>query len=121
MKKTILIIEDEPDLLQLATLRLEKSGYEVAAALNSKQAFDLIAEKTPDLILLDLLLSGERGEEICKRLKSDSKLKKIPIIIFSASACDISVKLEETQADDYIIKPFDTDELLGKIKKFIVK
>ncbi|MFA4889352.1 MAG: response regulator, partial [Candidatus Omnitrophota bacterium] len=73
----------------------------------------------PDLILLDLLLPGIQGEEICKKLKCDDRLKTIPVILFTASASDVSKVAKEVGADDYIMKPFEPEELLGKLKKFI--
>lgn len=119
MAKKILIVEDEVDILRLAKLRLEKAGYETLEATDNVRAMDMIIEKRPDLILLDLLLPGERGEELCKKLKSDEKLKSIPVILFTATARDITKKVRETGADDGILKPFEPEHLLKKIKKFI--
>ena len=72
-----------------------------------------------DLILLDLLLLGIRGEEFCKKLKGDANLKHISVILFTASAGDIPKLAKEIGADDYIMKPFEPEELLEKVKKFI--
>jgi two-component system, OmpR family, alkaline phosphatase synthesis response regulator PhoP len=119
MKNKILLIEDELDLVEVTKMRLEKSGYEVINALNSEEAFTFLRKDIPDLILLDLLLPGMQGEEICKNLKCDDRLKTIPIILFTASASDISKVAKEIGADDYIMKPFEPEELLGKVKKFI--
>ena len=119
MTNKILLIEDELDLVEVTKMRLEKSGYEVISALSGEKAFILLQKDIPDLILLDLLLPGIQGEEICKKLKCDDRLKTIPVILFTASASDVSKVAKEVGADDYIMKPFEPEELLGKLKKFI--
>jgi len=115
----ILLVEDELDLAEVTKMRLKKSGYEVIGALNAEEAFAFLQKNIPDLILLDLLLPGMQGEEVCKQLKSDARLKHIPVILFTASASDIPKMAKEIGADDYIMKPFEPEELLGKVKKYI--
>lgn len=119
MKKKVLIVEDEEDILYFVKIRLKEADYDVMTAKNTKTAMDLVAKHKPDLILLDLLLPGERGEEFCKRLKSDEELKKLPVILFTATAHKVAEKIKETGADDGIVKPFDHTALFKKIKKFI--
>lgn len=119
MTKKILIIDDEPDILRLAVLRLEASGYKLSDAPNSEKALVLLNQDIPDLILLDLLLPGMQGEEFCKKIKSDAKFKNIPIILFTANIMSISEITKEVGAQDYITKPFEPEELLYKIKKLI--
>ena len=119
MTNKILLIEDELDLAEVAKMRLKNSGYEVAHVTDAEKAFVLLQEDTPNLILLDLLLPGMQGEEVCKKLKCDNRLKAIPVILFTASASDIQKVAGEVGADDYILKPFESEELLSKIKKFI--
>ena len=121
MAKKILIVDDEPDILDLATVRLKKLGYEIIEAVDAEEALAILQKDTPDLILLDLLLSKMQGDELCKKLKSDDKFKNIPIILFTASAIRTSLpeKIKEMGADDCIMKPFEPEELLGKVKKFI--
>jgi len=119
MKKKILLIEDELDLVSVVRSRLENSGYEVLTVPSAEAALDLLQNSPVDLILLDLLLLGMRGEEFCKKVKSDAKLKHIPVILFTASASDVSKVAKEVGADDYIMKPFEPEDLLSKIKKFI--
>lgn len=119
MKKRILVIEDEKDIMYLARIRLQSAGYDILEAANIRDGMGLIADNKPDLILLDLLLPGGRGENLCKMLKSDTKLKKIPVILFTATAHKIDDKIKETGADDGILKPFDPDVLLKKINKLI--
>ena len=119
MTNKILLIEDELDLVEVTKMRLKKSGYEVISALSGEDAFAFLQKDTADLILLDLLLPDMRGEEICKKLKCDDRLKAIPVILFSASASDIPKVAKEVGADDYVTKPFEPEDLLGKVKKFI--
>lgn len=119
MRKKILIVDDEPDILRLTVIRLEGLGYEILQAIDSESALELLKKKRPDLILLDLLLPQMQGDELCKKLKSDIKFKDIPIILFTASIVRVPDKVKEIGAEDYIMKPFEPEELLYKIKKFI--
>lgn len=119
MAKKILIVDDEPDLLLMMSLRLQSAGYEAIKAASGEEALDVVKKTCPDLILLDLLLPKIQGEEVCKRVKADPKLKRIPIIVFTASITHIREKTEEMGADDYILKPFEPENLLFKIKKLI--
>ena len=121
MAKRILVVDDEPDILDVATIRLRHLGYEIIPAVDAEEALAILQNDIPDLILLDLLLPKMQGNELCRKLKSDDKFKKIPIILFTASAIRpfIFSKIEEIGADDCIFKPFEPEELLGKVKKFI--
>ena len=119
MTNKILLIEDELDLVEVTKMRLEESGYEVVTVPSGEAALDLMQNNPPDLILLDLLLLGMRGEEFCKKVKCNDRLKTIPVILFTASASDISKVAKEVGADDYIMKPFEPENLLSKVKKFI--
>ena len=118
--KKILIVDDEPDILKVVTFRVKKLEYEVVTATNGQEALDLIQKEEPDLILLDIELPVMNGYEVCQRVKTNEKLKHIPIIFLTASsASKIAEKVKEFNADDYLIKPFDSEELLKKIKNFI--
>jgi CheY-like chemotaxis protein len=121
MAKRVLVVDDEPDVLDLATVRLKKLGYEIIEAIDAEGALAILQNNTPDLILLDLLLPKMQGDEFCKKLKSDDKYKNIPIILFTASAIRTSLpeKIKEMGADDCITKPFEAQELISKVKKFI--
>ena len=119
MPKKILVVDDEPDILKLTVVRLESLGYDVLVAETGEKALEVLKEETPDLILLDLLLPKMQGDAVCKKLKADPELKHIPIILFTASAVRVPAKVGEIGADDFIVKPFEPDELLFKIKKFI--
>lgn len=119
MTNKIMLIEDELDLAEIIKMRLENSGYEVVTVPSGETALGLMQNNPPDLILLDLLLLGMRGEEFCKIIKADDKLKHIPVILFTASASNISKLCKEAGADDYLMKPFEPEDLLSKVKKFI--
>jgi CheY-like chemotaxis protein len=121
MRKKILVVDDEPDIMKVATLRLKHLGYEIIPAVDAEEALVLLENNAPDLILLDLLLPKMQGDELCKKLKSDDKFKNIPVILFTASAIRPSIPemIKEMGADDCIFKPFEPQELLSKIKRFI--
>ena len=117
MKETILIVEDEKDIIKMLDYNLKKEGYETLSTRNGEDALDLAKKERPDLILLDLMLPGLGGLEICKELKRDERLSVIPIIMLTAKAqeTDKIVGLE-LGADDYVTKPFSPKELIARIK-----
>ena len=119
MGKNILIVDDEPDLLRLARFRIEKSGYRVLSAVNGRDALELAEKEPPDLILLDMRLPLMEGPDVCLCLKTNDKLKHIPVILFTASTQDINKKVTFCGAQGYILKPFSAEELLKKVKEFI--
>lgn len=114
----ILIIEDEQDVIDLVTLNLKKAGgFVVTSAAEGAAGLRKAREEAPALILLDLMLPGMPGLEICKVLKSDRSTKHIPIIILSAKAEEIDrIVGLELGADDYVTKPFSPRELILRIK-----
>jgi len=117
--KKILVVEDEADVLRVVCFRLEKAGYQVICATDGQEAWVSIENEIPDLVLLDLRIPKIGGQDVCRRIKADGKLKSIPVILFTASADGIAEKTKEYCADDYLIKPFTQEDLLGKVKKFI--
>ncbi len=120
MGKKILVVDDEPDILKVVTFRLKKFGYEILEAVDGQKALHLIEKERPDLILLDLRLPVMDGYEVCRRVKADEKLKDIPVVILTASVTsDMQIKIEQLKADDYVIKPFDSEMLLAKVKHFL--
>lgn len=119
-KKRILIVDDEPDVLMLTSLRLRKFDYEILTAINGRDAFDIIQKEKPDLVLLDLIIPIAYGTEICRRVKSDENLKHIPIILYTAHGEVMTdEKAKSFGADDYIAKPFDAEELTNKIERLL--
>ncbi|MBN2809175.1 MAG: response regulator [Deltaproteobacteria bacterium] len=115
-KEQIAVVEDEADIREVMVYNLERDGYRVFSARNGKQGLELIQAKKPDLVLLDLMLPGLDGLQICKLLKADELTCSIPIIMVSARGeeSDIVSGLE-LGADDYITKPFSTREMLARV------
>jgi two-component system phosphate regulon response regulator PhoB len=115
-KEHIVVVEDESDILELLTYNLTREGYEVTALSNGEQALQLIPRKKPALILLDLMLPGVGGLEICRLLKAKPETARIPIIMVTAKGeeTDVVVGLE-VGADDYIAKPFSLRVLMARI------
>jgi len=118
MKKKILLIDNELDVHRIAKISLEDFGYEVMVLTTGEEALDWLESNIPDLILLNSVLPNMQGEEVCKLLKSNDKLKHIPIILYNAK-CDISEKAKQVHANDCMINPFNSQDLLFKIKKLI--
>ncbi len=117
MKETILIVEDEKDIVKMLDYNLKKEGYKTLVAHDGEDALDMANTKLPDLILLDLMLPGVDGLEVCKELKSERKTASIPVIMLTAKTqeSDKVVGLE-LGADDYVTKPFSPRELIARIK-----
>ena len=119
-KKSILVVDDEPDTLELMQTILKHEGYDVLQALNGSEALEEV-KRNPDLILLDIRMPGElNGIEVCKRLKTDPVHKSIPIIIFSAKVLDHHIEEGfQAGAEEYVTKPFSSAELLRIIGKYL--
>lgn len=117
MKEKILVVEDEKDIVKMLRYNLEKEGFKIIDARDAEDAIDAAVRQCPDLILLDLMLPGMDGLEVCKVLKKESKTASIPIIMLTAKSqeSDKVVGLE-LGADDYITKPFSPRELIARIK-----
>jgi two-component system phosphate regulon response regulator PhoB len=115
--KTILIIEDERDLLDLVAFHLEREGYRVLTSLDGKDGLETARTRLPDLIILDLMLPGIMGTDICRILKNSDKTSSIPIIMLTAKGEEIDrVVGFEVGADDYVVKPFSNRELMLRIR-----
>lgn len=113
----VLVVEDEQDILELLTYNLEKEGYRTVTALTGEEALERVSEDKPDLILLDLLLPGLDGLEVCRRLKHDDCSRDIPILMVTAKGEDSDIITGlEIGADDYITKPFSPKVLIARIR-----
>ena len=114
----VLIIDDDPDVRILMDSLMKQQGYEVETASHREEAMDKLEEFQPSVVLLDVLLSGSDGREICQEIKTNSNMQHIPVIMFSAhpGAAD---NIESYGADDFITKPINTDALLEKLNKFV--
>jgi len=115
--QTILIIEDERDLAELLAFNLEKEGFRTIIALDGAEGLEAVARSMPDLVLLDLMLPGMLGTEVCKRLKKSEQTSGIPVIMLTAKGEEIDKVVGfEVGAEDYVVKPFSTRELLLRVK-----
>ncbi len=117
-KETILIVDDEEDVLELVRYNLAKEGYAVIAAETGERALTQAHAKGPDLVILDLMLPGIDGLEVCKQLKAEPKTRHIPIIMLTAKGeeSDIVTGLE-LGADDYVTKPFSPKVLIARVRR----
>jgi len=119
-KKRILVVDDEQELIKAVQIRLEHAGYEVLTAYGGQEALDRVSKERPDLILLDIMMPGIDGFEVLRRLKNKPETSLIPIIMLTAKGETGSlIKAGDLGTTDYIIKPFDTEELLDLVKKYI--
>lgn len=112
----ILIIDDDPDILEVLQLTLQMEGFETRTNRRGEEIFNEVNSFKPDVILLDILLSGSDGRMLCKQLKSDSHTKNIPVILISAFPNGKDT-IRLAGANDFIPKPFDIDDLLSRVEK----
>ncbi len=118
----ILIIDDEPELVKAVEVRLKASGYEVEVAYDGKAGIDKAKEVRPDLILLDFVMPMMDGYEVARELMADIKIKQIPIIVLTASQQrDLKTKFRELGINAFILKPFETSDLLDVVNKYLSK
>jgi len=116
----VLIVDDEEDVLELVRYNLDRSGYQVETAASGEEALAKTKRKLPDLIVLDLMLPGIDGLEVCKKLKSDVKTESVPIIMLTAKGeeTDIVTGLE-LGAEDYVTKPFSPKVLVARVRRLL--
>lgn len=114
----ILVVDDNKDIVWVVEMILKKYGFEVISTVKGEEVIPKTLKYQPQLILLDVFLSGIDGIEVCNQLKSLPETKEIPIIMFSAHANKQDL-LKFCEADDFIAKPFDSKELVRKIKSRI--
>jgi two-component system phosphate regulon response regulator PhoB len=119
-KERILVVEDDEDILQLLKYNLTKEGYQITGAASGEEALKIIKPDLPDLVLLDLMLPGMDGLEVCRLLKQEAKTSRIPIIMLTAKGeeADIVTGLE-LGADDYITKPFSPRVMLARLRSVL--
>ena len=117
LKRTILVVEDEKDIRELVRFHLEQEGYAVQEADSGEAALDQVAIQRPALVILDLMLPGTDGVEVCRRLRLHHAANPIPVIMLTARAAEVDRVLGlELGADDYVTKPFRPRELLARIR-----
>ena len=118
MKKAkILVVDDEKNIIELVRYNLEKEGFAVISATDGEEALKLVSEKEPEMVILDLMLPGIDGLDVCRELKRNDKTSSIQVIMLTAKGeeSDIVVGLE-LGADDYITKPFSPRVLVARVK-----
>ena len=121
-KKKILLVDDQVDLVKTLQFALELEQYEVLVSYNGEDALNQARKESPDLILLDIMLPKLDGYKVCRLLKFDEHYKHIPILLMTAKSQEKDKLIgKETGADEYITKPFDMDELMGKVKAYLNK
>ena len=114
---SVLVVEDETAQLEVLTYNLEAEGFRVTKADNGDEALLLVDETNPDIILLDWMLPGVSGIEICRRLKASSETRNVPVIMLSARSEEVDkVRGLETGADDYMVKPYSVVELMARVR-----
>ncbi|PLX83972.1 MAG: DNA-binding response regulator [Desulfuromonas sp.] len=116
-KEHILVIEDEEDILALIHYNLAREGYSVSSRTSGEEGLSTACSEEPDLVVLDLMLPGIDGHEVCRRLKADQKTAGIPIVMLTAKGeeADVVAGLEQG-ADDYVTKPFSTKVFLARVQ-----
>ncbi len=127
MAQKILIVDDDPDLVEAVSIILENKGYEVVAAYDGVEGLKKARTENPDLIVLDVMMPNKDGYEVCKELKADEKYRAIPILLLTAVVANIPTSKYtqqmgmETEADDYVDKPVEPDELVKRVEALIAK
>ena len=118
--RKILIIDDDPDVITVLQILLKKNGYEVATASREGEAYQQISNFRPDLVIMDVLLSGVDGRQVCKSIKNNASWKHIPVIMFSAHP-GAQKNMKDFGADDFIPKPFEGNKLLERVETQLAK
>jgi two-component system, OmpR family, alkaline phosphatase synthesis response regulator PhoP len=127
MAKKILIVDDDPDLVEAVTMILKSKKYDVAAAFNGNEGLAKVKEGRPDLIVLDVMMPEKDGYTVCRELKADSALSRIPVLLLTAVASHVPTTRYtqqmglETEADDYLDKPVEPAVLVDRIETLLAK
>ncbi|MDA0229494.1 MAG: phosphate regulon transcriptional regulator PhoB [Proteobacteria bacterium] len=117
MKPYVLVVDDEADLLTLVRYNLERGGFEVGEAVNGEEAMTMIAERCPDLVILDWMMPRISGIEVCRRIRRATQTQNLPIIMLTARGEESDrVRGLDYGADDYIVKPFSPSELVARVR-----
>ena len=115
--ETVLIVEDERDILSLISFNLRKAGYKTLIAASGEEGLSAMVKEKPDLVILDLMLPGIDGYEVCREMKLNERLKSIPVIMLTARTEDTDIVSGlEVGADDYITKPFSPKVLVARVR-----
>ena len=115
----ILILDDDLDLLSIVKSLLKKKGFDVWTFANWQKAWESIKKNKPNLILLDVFLKGGDGIDVCRKIRSTSATRRIPIIMFSSYPNLAEIAIHEFGADEFIAKPFELNEMVNKIRNVL--
>ncbi len=124
-KKLVLLVDDDPDFVEAVRVIVENGGYEVEVAYDGQEGLEAVAERKPDLIVLDVMMPVMNGHEACAKLKGDKETEDIPIILLTAVADRVTTStythrdMLESEAEDYMPKPVEPQELLERIKSWV--
>src|SRR6185436_11977676 len=120
MPQTVLVVDDERDILDLVRFNLAQAGFRVLTATDGRQALETVRRSLPDLIILDLMLSAMPGTEVARTLRNDEKTRKVPILMLTARGEEVDrVVGFELGADDYVVKPFSPRELILRVQAIL--
>jgi CheY-like chemotaxis protein len=119
-KNKILIVDDNEDVVTTYRVVLERMGFEVDTARDGNECIERIESARPDMVLLDVLLPGLSGSEVCRLIKETARTQTIPVVAITASlAADTRVRMAEVGADEFLLKPIDVSDLNRVIKRFL--
>jgi two-component system phosphate regulon response regulator PhoB len=120
MAERILVVDDEPDLLELVRVNLSQAGFDVETAESGRAGLDAVRARTPDVLVLDLMLPDVAGTEVCRQIRADPKLRDLPIVMLTAKSEEVDrVVGFELGADDYVTKPFSPRELTLRVRAIL--
>ncbi len=120
-KRTVVCVEDEPEMIDLVKLILGRKGFDLVGAVGGREGIEAVRRLKPDLVLLDLMMPDMDGWEVYQQMKADDALKDIPVIVVTAKAQSIDkvLGLHIAKVDDYVTKPFGPQELLQSVNKVL--
>ncbi|MBT3012864.1 MAG: response regulator [Candidatus Thiodiazotropha sp. (ex Lucina aurantia)] len=120
MTKTILIVDDEPNIVLSVEYLMKREGYQVMTANDGQVAIEMIADTRPDLLILDVMMPRKNGFEVCREIRADPALSGLPILMLSAKGREAEIKKGiSLGADAYITKPFSTHDLVDKVNQLL--
>ena len=120
MKKTILIVDDEPNIVISITYLMKHAGYEVVTAYDGQQALDYLADSCPALMILDVMMPNKNGFEVCEEVRGDNRFAEMPILMLTAKGSEAEMNRGVSLgADAYITKPFSTHDLVERVKALL--
>jgi class 3 adenylate cyclase len=118
-KPKVLVVDDLPENVRLLTAVLTANGYEVSTASSGPEALERVRNELPDIVLLDILMPGMNGYEVCRRIREDPATRFLPVVMVTASDSEVRFNAIEAEADDFVVKPFNKQELLARVRSLV--